>query len=188
VVFHSILATEAGAFDLGDVARRIHEKLVRRHPHVFGDVTADTASDVITNWEQIKKAERASESLVDSISPGLPSLLYAHKLYRKAAAVGLEPDPSRDGFAAMGTALDALAASAGPVAAERALGDLLAGAVVAARSRGVDAESSLRGWSARFRDRFVRMEGLAADAGVDLGATDPETAAGLWAAAGEDDT
>lgn len=185
VVFHSILATEAGAFDLGDVARRIHGKLVRRHPHVFGDVTADTAADVITNWEQIKKAERASESLVDSISPGLPSLLYAHKLYRKAAAVGLEPQPERDGFAAMAAALDALAASAGPVEAERALGALLAGAVVAARARGVDAESSLRGWSGRFRDRFLRMEGLATAAGVDLGATTPEIASGLWAAADE---
>ncbi len=186
VVFHSILATEAGAFDLGDVARRIHDKLVRRHPHVFGDVTADTAAAVITNWEQIKRSERASESLVDPIPPGLPSLLYAHKLYRKAAAVGLEPDPARDGFGAMADALDALAASTGPVDAERALGDLLAGAVVAARARGVDAESSLRGWSARFRDRFVRMEGLAGAAGVDLGATTPEIAAGLWAAAEED--
>lgn len=187
IVFHSILATEAGAFDLGDVARRVYDKLVRRHPHVFGDVAADTAAAVISNWEQIKRTERASESLVDSISPGLPSLLYAHKLYRKAAAVGLEPDPQRDGFAVMRDALERLAASAGPVAAETALGDLLAGAVVAARSRGVDAESSLRGWSGRFRDRFVRMEGLARDAGVDLGSTTAESAARLWAAAGEED-
>lgn len=186
VVFHSILATEAGVFDLGDVARRVHDKLVRRHPHVFGEVVADTAADVITNWEQIKKAERASESLVDSISPGLPSLLYAHKLYRKAASVGLEPDPETSGFASMRDALDRLAACSGPVAAEAALGDLLAGAVVVARARGVDAESSLRGWSGRFRDRFVRMERLAADAGTDLGATSPETAARLWAAAGEE--
>ena len=110
VVFHSILATEAGVFDLGDVARGVHDKLVRRHPHVFGDVEADSASAVVANWEQIKKAERSSSSLVDSISPGLPSLLYAHKLYRKAASVGLEPDPDRDGFAVMRDALDRLAA------------------------------------------------------------------------------
>ena len=172
VVFHSILATEAGVFDLGDVARGVHAKLVRRHPHVFGDVEAGSAAAVVSNWEQIKKAERSSTSLVDSISPGLPSLLYAHKLYRKAASVGLEPDPERDGFVAMRDALARLAASDGAVAAEAALGDLLAGAVVAARSRGVDAESSLRGWAGRFRDRFVRMEQLAAADGVEPSAED----------------
>jgi tetrapyrrole methylase family protein/MazG family protein len=182
VVFHSIMASEAGVFDLGDVARGVHDKLVRRHPHVFGDVEADSASAVIANWEQIKKAERQSSSLVDSISPGLPSLLYAHKLYRKAASVGLEPDPDRDGFAVMRDALDRLAASAGagPVAAEAALGDLLAGAVVAARARGVDAESALRGWSGRFRDRFARMEQLAAARQVELQASDPASARRLW--------
>ena len=165
VVFHSILATEAGVFDLGDVARGVHDKLVRRHPHVFGDVEADSASAVVANWEQIKKAERSSSSLVDSISPGLPSLLYAHKLYRKAASVGLEPDPgARRIRRRCATRWRDSRAGDGPVEAEVALGDLLAGAVVAARARGVDAESSLRGWAGRFRDRFVRMEQLAADA------------------------
>jgi tetrapyrrole methylase family protein/MazG family protein len=184
VVFHSILATEAGVFDLGDVARGVHDKLVRRHPHVFGDVEADSASAVVANWEQIKKAERSSSSLVDSISPGLPSLLYAHKLYRKAASVGLEPDPDRDGFAVMRDALERLAAGTGPVEAEAALVDLLAGAVVAARARGVDAESSLRGWSGRFRDRFVRMEELAAAQGLELTATDAAGSRRLWDDAG----
>jgi tetrapyrrole methylase family protein/MazG family protein len=187
VVFHSILAGEAGAFDLGDVARGVHDKLVRRHPHVFGDVEAEDASAVIANWEQIKKAERSSSSLVDSISPGLPSLLYAHKLYRKAASVGLEPDPDRDGFSAMRDAVDRLATGTGPVEAETALGDLLAGAVVAARSRGVDAESSLRGWAGRFRDRFVRMEQLAAARGLELGAADAAGSRSLWDEAGAGD-
>ncbi|MGZ6885470.1 MAG: MazG family protein [Acidimicrobiia bacterium] len=187
VVFHSILAAEAGAFDLGDVARGVHDKLVRRHPHVFGDVAAETAADVIANWEQIKKAERASESLVDSISPGLPSLLYAHKLYRKAASVGLEPDPEQDGFAVMRAALDALGRADGPIAAEAALGDLLAGSVVAARARGVDAESALRGWAGRFRDRFVRMEQLATARGLELAGAPPDAVRTLWRDAGGDE-
>ena len=71
VVFHSVLAREAGAFTIADVARGIHEKLVRRHPHVFGDVEADTVSEVMTNWEQIKKREKGSDSIVEGISPGL---------------------------------------------------------------------------------------------------------------------
>src|SRR4029077_14369991 len=81
VVFHSILAREAGAFTIAEVARGIHDKLVRRHPHVFGEATADTASEVLASWEQIKKIERGTSSLVEGISPGLPSLLYTHKLY-----------------------------------------------------------------------------------------------------------
>ena len=185
VVFHSILAAEAGAFDLGDVATGVHHKLVRRHPHVFGDAEAATASDVLANWEQIKKAERSSSSLVDGISPGLPSLLFAHKLYRKAASVGLDPDVDADGFSVMREALDRLQLGGGPVEAERALGDLLAGAVVVARTRGVDAESSLRGWTARFRDRFVRMEQAAAAENLVLTAGTADRAREFWDAAKE---
>lgn len=181
VVFHSILAAEAGAFDLGDVATGVHDKLVRRHPHVFGDADAATASDVLANWEQIKKKERASSSLVDGISPGLPSLLYAHKLYRKAASVGLEPDVEADGFATMADALARLRTSTGAGETEMALGDLLAGAVVVARANGVDGESSLRGWTGRFRDRFVRMEVQAAAEGVELTAATADRARVIWA-------
>lgn len=181
VVFHSILAAEAGAFDLGDVATAVHDKLVRRHPHVFGDADATTASDVLANWEQIKKQERASSSLVDGISPGLPSLLYAHKLYRKAASVGLEPDVDADGFATMADALARLRVSTGAGETETALGDLLAGAVVVARANGVDGESSLRGWAGRFRDRFVRMEARAAEEGVELTAATADRARVIWA-------
>ena len=76
---------------MADVARGIHDKLVRRHPHVFGDVVADETADVMRNWEQIKKDEKGTTSIVDGITPGLPSLLYTHKLFRKAASVGLDP-------------------------------------------------------------------------------------------------
>ena len=186
VVFHSILAAEAGAFDLGDVATGVHDKLVRRHPHVFGDVDAATASDVLANWEQIKKQERASSSLVDGISPGLPSLLYAHKLYRKAASVGLEPDVDADGFATMADALARLRVSTGAGETETALGDLLAGAVVVARANGVDGETSLRGWAGRFRDRFVRMEAQAAEEGVELTAATADRARAIWVQVGLD--
>lgn len=183
VVFHSVLAREAGAFTVADVARGIHEKLVRRHPHIFGDVEADTASEVMTNWEQIKKREKGSDSIVEGISPGLASLLYAHKLYRKAASIGLEPGSDIEALDRAAVALETLRdADAG--ATEAALGDLLAAAVVLARSRGVDAETALRGWSARFRDRFVRMEGIARDEGVDLAAAPTDRVAALWIEAG----
>ena len=82
---------------MADVARGIHDKLVRRHPHVFGDVVADETADVMRNWEQIKKEEKGTTSIVEGITPGLPSLLYTHKLFRKAASVGLDPGDARRG-------------------------------------------------------------------------------------------
>jgi tetrapyrrole methylase family protein / MazG family protein len=181
VIFHAVLAQEAGAFTMADVARGIHDKLVRRHPHVFGEVAADTSSDVMRNWEQIKKDEKGASSIVDGITPGLPSLLYAHKLFRKAASVGL--DPARAGVDALGR-LDAAAAALRTTdeveEVEAALGELLAAAVVLARGAGIDAESVLRGWAARFRDRFRAMEALAATRGLDLASLDAAAVGSLW--------
>ena len=171
VVFHSVLAEEAGAFTIADVARGIHDKLVRRHPHVFGDVVADETSDVMRNWEQIKKHEKGATSIVDGITPGLPSLLYTHKLFRKAASVGLDPG-------ALDEALDRIDAAvarlrAGDPDLEADLAEVLAATVVIARAGGVDAESALRGWAARYRRRFEAMEQLAIARDLDLAALDP---------------
>jgi tetrapyrrole methylase family protein/MazG family protein len=179
VVFHSILAAEAGAFTVADVAQGIHAKLVRRHPHVFGDAAAETAADVLASWEQIKKVEKGTDSLVEGISPGLPALLYAHKLYRKAVTVGLEPGGVDEALDRAALAIDRLRA-APPAGTEAALGDLLAAAVVVARARGVDAETALSGWNARFRARFVAMEQLGRDRGVDLAAAPADVVAALW--------
>ena len=91
VVIQSVLAAEAGAFTIADVARRIHDKLVRRHPHVFGEVRVSGADEVVTNWEQIKRTETGSESIVAGVTAGLPSLLAVQKLLRKADAFALDP-------------------------------------------------------------------------------------------------
>ena len=112
--------------------------------------------------------------------------MYAHKLYRKAASVGLEPDVDADGFATMADALARLRVSTGAGETETALGDLLAGAVVVARANGVDGETSLRGWAGRFRDRFVRMEAQAAEEGVELTAATADRARAIWVQVGLD--
>jgi tetrapyrrole methylase family protein / MazG family protein len=179
VVIQSTLATEAGAFTIADVARGVHDKLVRRHPHVFGDVEADTADEVVTNWEQIKKAEKQHASLVEGITPGLPALLYAQKLYRKATSIGLDPFPEP-----AASLLDAAAAlpAASDDEVEAVLGEVLAAAVAVARARGLDGESALSGWAGRFRDRFVAMERGAEAEGVDLATADRATVARLWRA------
>ena len=183
VIFHALLADEAGAFGLGEVARGIHDKLVRRHPHVFGDVDASTSADVMANWEQIKKEEKGVESIVAGITPGLPSLLYAHKLLRKGASVGLDPGDVAVSLERIDAATAALR-DADPDAErdqEAVLGDLLAASVALARAMGVDTESALRGWSARFKDRFEAMERMAVDRGLELHTMAPADVEALWA-------
>jgi tetrapyrrole methylase family protein/MazG family protein len=165
VMIHSVLAAEAGAFTIADVARHVHDKLVHRHPHVFGDVHADSADAVVTNWEQIKKEEKGHTSLVEGITPGLPSLLYTQKLLRKARSVGLEPD---------------VLPNAAEVGDARTLGDALASLAIAGARAGIDGESALAAWAEQFKDRFVRMESLAAAQGVDLAAADTDVVQELW--------
>ena len=185
VIFHAILAEEAGAFDMGDVARGIHDKLVRRHPHVFGETDADTVSDVMRNWEQIKKDEKGHTSIVSGITPGLPSLLYAHKLMRKAASVGLDPGGRDDALRRLDAVLTDLRSDGGRDL-ESQLGDLLAAAIVLARSGGVDAESALRGWAVRFRRRFEAVERLAEERQLELASLPPDKVAALWIESGGD--
>jgi tetrapyrrole methylase family protein/MazG family protein len=180
VVFHAVLAEEEGTFGLAEIARGIHDKLVRRHPHVFGDLDASSSSDVMRNWEQIKKDEKGATSIVAGITPSLPSLLYTHKLLRKAASVGLDPGTRQDAVARLAAAVRALEAG-GDDALDVQLGELLAAAVVLARSGGIDAESALRGWAAAFRQRFEALERLALDRGLDLAALDASEVARLYA-------
>jgi tetrapyrrole methylase family protein/MazG family protein len=181
VVFHATFAREAGAFTITDVLDGVHDKLVRRHPHVFGTVEVSGADEVLANWEQIKKAEKGRSSLMDDVPKGLPSLLYAHKLYRKAASAGLgfgTTDEARD------RAMEALRSLPdGPGGdIEAGLGEALAALVHLARTAGLDAETALRGWAGRFRARFQALERLAAEQGVALEALPAGDRSALWEA------
>jgi tetrapyrrole methylase family protein/MazG family protein len=135
VVFHATLAAEEGHFTLADVARGIGDKLIGRHPHVFGDVEAATADEVAANWEQLKKAEKGRASVMDGIPATLPALLYALKVQKKAAGEGVDwRDLAPAGDADWGRRLLAL--------------------VDEARQAGADPESELRIAAEQVRDRF----------------------------------
>jgi tetrapyrrole methylase family protein/MazG family protein len=177
VMIQSVLASEAGAFTVADVARAVHTKLVRRHPHVFGDVLVNDASEVVTNWEQIKKTEKDDQSLVAGVTPGLPALIATQKLFRKGASIGLEPDVPVD------EAVRGLA-EADPADIEAMLGTTLAAVVAVGRAHDIDAESALASWTRRYKDRFRRMEQLAADGGVELADAPAATVRELWERAG----
>jgi tetrapyrrole methylase family protein/MazG family protein len=176
VYFHSVLAAEAGQFGLADVARGVHDKLVHRHPHVFGTVEAETPDVVMANWEQIKKQEKGRQSVMDGIPRALPSLLHAHKVQRKAATLGFDWTP---GDAVRRAAQDDLSALAGPDNEER-LADLLFAVVGLARHLGQDPEAGLRRATVRFRDTVVAAERLAAERRIDLSRLDDVGRRALW--------
>lgn len=178
-VFHTTLAREADAFTIVDVVDGIHDKLVRRHPHVFGDVEVASSDEVLGNWEQIKQAEKGSASLMDEIPGNLPSLLYAHKLSRKAASVGLTWGSIDELLDETTLAVDRLRGAPAPEIEGR-LGELLGAVANLASGLGVDAEAALRGWASGFRDGFRRLEDAARARGMALRSLDPDTLDALW--------
>ena len=170
IVFHARLASEDGGFDLGDVARGIHDKLVHRHPHVFGDVDARTPDVVVSNWEAIKKREKGRSSVTEGIPTALPALMLSNKLARKARSVGL--DPGAVDVAATADAFRALAEQASAAdlhpddplapdtAAGVAVGELLFVVADMAQRLGVDAEQALRSRALALRDDVVTAESV----------------------------
>ncbi|HLY93262.1 MAG TPA: nucleoside triphosphate pyrophosphohydrolase [Gaiellaceae bacterium] len=161
VYFLALLLQERGAGDLESAARLIHEKLVRRHPHVFGDVEADTPGRVKENWDRIKRDQEGREGIFHHVPDALPGLLYARKAQQRAKAVGFEY-PDLDGAVAdLDDELRELKDDLGG----RELGDVLFAAVNVARQLDVDPELALRQATDRFRGRVEEAERLAAAAG-----------------------
>ncbi|NQV07224.1 nucleoside triphosphate pyrophosphohydrolase [bacterium] len=159
VVFHATLASEAGMFDVEEVAEGIRRKLVHRHPHVFGEAQAHTAEHVMANWEQQKKAEKERDSLLDGVPAGLPALAKALELQSRAATAGFDwPDVTG--------VLDKVVEEAGELVdagddleyRRHELGDLLFTLVNLARHLGVDPEQALRSANTRFERRFRTVE------------------------------
>jgi MazG family protein len=187
VVFHSILAEETGAFTISDVIESVHTKMVRRHPHVFGDVSAKTSGEVLKNWEEIKREERAEkgragdESILAGVPKSLPGLLEAYQLTRSAARIGFDwenlagilekleeekreiqsilPEQNR----AKGKPAPASPELTRRI--EEEVGDLLFVGVNVARFLGVDPEIALKGANRKFKQRFQWMEAAAARGG-----------------------
>jgi MazG family protein len=162
VYFLAHLLEERGAGDLAQVARGIREKLVRRHPHVFGDVVAPSAERVRSNWERIKREQEGREGIFHDVAERLPSLLYARKIQQRARAVGFEYPDLAGALADLADELRELEDE--PSGAE--VGDVLFAAVNVARRLEVDPELELRQAANRFRTRVEVAEALAAADGL----------------------
>ena len=162
VVFHARMAEEAGNFDLQEVIDEVVDKLIRRHPHVFGDTEVSGSAEVLVNWEAIKKQEKTErKSALDGIAQGLPALLRAYKIQSKAAKVGFDWQDIEPVWAKvqeeLGEFQEALA-SGDKVAAEKELGDVLFAIVNYARHHKIEPEVALEGTNNRFTSRFLYVE------------------------------
>jgi tetrapyrrole methylase family protein/MazG family protein len=198
VLFHADLALEAGHFDISDVVTGIQDKLIRRHPHVFGDVKVKSSSEVLRNWAQLKAAEKNAAakddaqpkplvpSVLDGIPRSLPALLEAYQMTRRAAQVGFDWElvegifaKMREEIAELQVALEA----SDRRSAEAEIGDILFVAVNLARFLGFDPEVALKYSNLKFKSRFQDMENEALRSGQRLSQLSKEELEVLWEAA-----
>lgn len=187
-VLHAEIASETGAFDLDRIAQVLTEKLIRRHPHVFGESSASDSSAVLKQWDAIKREEKGTqrEPYLSGITQGLPSLMRAQKLQKKAARVGFDwPDIAPVLGKIREETLELEEAMAGGKAEEltHELGDLLFSVVNLARKLGVDAESALAATNERFTRRFGSVEAELLAQGKELGSATLAEMDSAWDAA-----
>jgi MazG family protein len=183
IVFQAELARAKGWFGPDDVVSAICDKLVRRHPHVFGDVKVSGSDEVVTNWEAIKAEEKAGRGVLDGVPKALPALLRALRVGEKAARVGFDwPDlaGARRKVDEELAELDAALAAGDAAHVEHELGDVLFALVSVARKADLDPEAALRGTLDRFTARVRSAEALAAERGQELSRLTPETLELLW--------
>ena len=195
VLFHADLARETGAFDISDVITGIHDKMVRRHPHVFGDVKAETSGEVLKNWAQLKAKEKQElsregasaqnpvPSALDGVPRNLPALLEAYQMTRRAAQVGFDWERVEGIFEKLEeetAELRAELAASNRRAAEEEVGDLLFSVVNLARFLGLDPEVTLKHSNLKFKKRFQEMEREASHSGQRLSQLSKEELEQLW--------
>ena len=181
VEFHATIAEQEGRFTLSEVVNTLHDKLVRRHPHVFGDVQASTADDVVDTWDSVKRTERGeSASIFDGVAKSSPSLSYSQKVQKRAAGVGFDWPDHQGALDKIVEESQELAKASGADAIEMELGDLLFSVVNVARHLGVDAESALRRSTDKFRRRFEEVERLAQSRSLELSSLSLDELDGLW--------
>ena len=186
VIFHSLMEEEAGRFDFNDVCNDVCQKLIIRHPHVFGNIAADTPQEVLKNWDAIKmrtKSQKSNADSVDDVARSLPALMRAQKVQKRSAKSGMDyrsaeeaavkvPEEQRELFAAID--------SGDQAKIEEELGDLLFSVVNIARFAGVDAEQALTRSTDKFAKRFRAVEALAKERGIDMKNAPDSLIDSLW--------
>ncbi len=170
VALHSQMASQEGYFDVSDSLRSIEEKLIRRHPHVFGEALAETPEDVVANWERIKTAEGGHPSLLDGVTEDLPALLFAYKLQTRAARVGFDWDAAGGAMEKIEEEVEEIrhVVEGGEGDLEMEMGDLLFSIVNVCRHIRLDPEVALHRGALKFRRRFRVMEEICEREGLSM--------------------
>ncbi|HSJ04046.1 MAG: nucleoside triphosphate pyrophosphohydrolase [Verrucomicrobium sp.] len=189
-VLHAEIASETGTFDLDSIARELTEKLIRRHPHVFGDTSVEGSAGVLKQWDEIKRQEKGETATtrkphLHGISRGLPALMRAQKIQKKTSKVGFDwPDvgPVLDKVQEEAREIIEAIAQKDEAAIAEEVGDFLFNAVNLARKLGVDAESALAAATAKFERRFNRVESEILAQGKTLEGSTLEEMDGIWEA------
>lgn len=186
VIFHSLMEEEEGRFTFDDVCHDVCQKLIIRHPHVFGNIEADTPEEVLKNWDAIKmrtKSQKSTADSVDDVARSLPALMRAQKVQKRSAKSGMDfkdvadaaakvPEEQQELFAAID--------SGDQARIEEELGDLLFSVVNIARFAGVDAEQALYRSTDKFAKRFRAVEALAKERGIDMKNAPDSLIDSLW--------
>jgi tetrapyrrole methylase family protein/MazG family protein len=181
VAFHAQIASDGGAWDIDDVAEAIVAKLIRRHPHVFGDVKVSGAEEVLTNWERIKAREKGERGEVDADIPdSLPALARAAKVQRRAAGWGFDRRTREAAMEGLREEVGELDRALDHADVEEEVGDVLFATVAVARKHDVDAEGALRRTIRSFADRYERFTALAEQRGLNVDELDEIEARALF--------
>ncbi len=180
VALHSQMAREDGHFNAADVLRSINTKLIRRHPHVFGDTRVGGAADVIANWEAIKREEKGTTSVLDGLPKGMPALAYSQAMQRRAARVGFDWKEIEGALDKLGEEVLELRQSATHEERVREFGDMLFALVNVARWLNIESEEALLLASRRFLRRFRHMEETCEQRGIMLASLPLEEQDRLW--------
>lgn len=180
VLMHAAVAMRLEEFTFGDVTEHIGKKLIRRHPHVFGDAKAETADDVRPMWEALKKAEKPEQSILEGVPASLPALAAAQAIQGRARRVGFDWPDIEGPLEKLREELAEFARADGAADREDEFGDILFVIANVGQRLGIDAEQALRRANEKFRRRFSRLEGLARERGIDLKELDLAGLDALW--------
>ena len=191
VIFHAQIGSDEGEFTMEDIVTQLNTKLVRRHPHVFGDASAQTSEEAIGQWEQRKAEERTAKgedarSMLDGISRSMPALAYAQAALGRARRAGFDWDSPDTVFDKVAEELSELRAEDSPQRQEEEFGDLMLALVGAAHRMGIDAEEASRGANGRFYARFHRVEDAVRAENATLAEMPMERKLALWERAKSD--
>ncbi|MBN2238584.1 MAG: nucleoside triphosphate pyrophosphohydrolase [Dehalococcoidales bacterium] len=180
IMLHAQIGSEAGEFNIGDVIRNLNEKMIYRHPHVFGTTEVENAEEVTRNWQELKRKQKGDDySLLESVPKQMPALSYAYEIQRRVAAVGFDWD-ELDGIIDKIAEEVAEFKESGDDGKVEEFGDLLFTVVNYARRVGIDSEIALREANTKFYKRFSTMEKLCRERGLDFAALDFSEQNALW--------